>query len=111
MYQTLFLHSLLPVQLTQEVDFLSGESTIPHKSLNAPSGREERKTEAGLLSTLSSYLLSPYTTSSDVLTVPNEEDIENTLSAIDCVSSCRLDELYAQVQWVSSSDPSKRRRY
>jgi brefeldin A-resistance guanine nucleotide exchange factor 1 len=98
MYQTLFLHSLLPLQLTQEVDFLSGESTIPLKSLNTTAGREERKPEAGLLSTLSSYLLSPYTASNDVLTVPSEEDIENTLSAIDCVSSCKLNDLYGQVQ-------------
>jgi len=98
MYQTLFLHSLLPLQLTQEVDFLSGESTIPLKSMNTPAGREERKTEAGLLSTLSSYLLSPYTTNAEVLTVPGEEDIENTLSAIDCVSSCKLEGLYRQAQ-------------
>jgi brefeldin A-resistance guanine nucleotide exchange factor 1 len=98
MFQTLFLHSLLPPKLTHDVEFLSGNSTIPLKSLNPSAGREERKAEAGLLSTLSSYLLSPYTTSSDVLTVPNEEDIESTLSAIDCVSSCKLEELYGQVQ-------------
>lgn len=98
MFQTLFLHSLLPARLMQEADFLSGSSSIPLKLSNPTPAREERKSESGLLSTLSSYLLSPYSASTDHLTAPNDEDIENTLSAIDCISSCKLDELYQQVQ-------------
>lgn len=99
MLQTLFLHSLLPQQLTGKAEFLSGESTIPICAFNPAITGGDRKSEAGgLLSTLSSYLLSPYTASTDVLTVPNQEDVENTLTALDCISSCRLEELYTQVQ-------------
>lgn len=98
MFQTLFLHSLLPPRLVQDAEFLSGSSSIPLKLSNPTPAREERKPESGLLSTLSSYLLSPYSASNDALTAPNDEDIENTLSAIDCISSCKLDELYQQVQ-------------
>ena len=36
------------------------------------------------------------------MTVPDatEADVENTLSTIDCITSCRLDELYSQITYV-----------
>jgi len=60
------------------------------------------RSDGGLLSALSSYLMTPY--SSD-LNVPDatEADVENTLSTIDCITSCRLDELYSQIMCVTSS--------
>jgi brefeldin A-resistance guanine nucleotide exchange factor 1 len=97
MLQTLFIHSLLPPKLCQLEDFLSGSTSIPLKSSPPQPAREERRAESGLLSTLSSYLLSPYGSSTDALIQTSSEDIESTLSAIDCISSCKLDVLYEQI--------------
>ncbi|GBE82378.1 Uncharacterized protein SCP_0407620 [Sparassis crispa] len=95
MFQSLFLHSLLPAKMLQMEDFLGGTSIIPlHGS--QPSRHAPRSD--GLLSALSSYLMTPYSSSADTL-VPDatDSDIENTLCTIDCISSCRLDELYGQI--------------
>jgi golgi-specific brefeldin A-resistance guanine nucleotide exchange factor 1 len=82
--------------------FLSGESAIPLRPPKSSSKQQnqERRSDIGLLSTLSSYLLSPYgSSSSDNLggREVSEEDIENTLSAIDCVGTCKIDEVYSQI--------------
>lgn len=103
-YQTLFVHSLLPPSLTMMEDFLSGESAIPLKPKSAPAPREDRRGDGGLLSTLSSYLLSPYGSNGDTgPTDFTDDDIETTLSAVDTVASCRVEELYSQILYVSSS--------
>ncbi|KAI0709041.1 Sec7-domain-containing protein [Earliella scabrosa] len=95
MFQTLFLHSLLPTRMLQMEDFLGGTSIIPlRRSQPArPAPRSD-----GLLSALSSYLMTPYGSSTDAL-VPDatDSDVENTLCTIDCISTCRLDELYSQI--------------
>ncbi|OJT08688.1 hypothetical protein TRAPUB_414 [Trametes pubescens] len=95
MFQTLFLHSLLPSRMLQMEDFLGGSSTIPLRR-SQPSRVQPRSD--GLLSALSSYLMTPYASSSDAL-VPDatDADVENTLCTIDCISTCRLDELYSQI--------------
>ncbi|KAI0831147.1 Sec7-domain-containing protein [Trametes gibbosa] len=95
MYQTLFLHSLLPSRMLQMEDFLGGTSIIPLRRSH-PARAQPRSD--GLLSALSSYLMTPYGSSSDAL-VPDatDADIENTLCTIDCISTCRLDELYSQI--------------
>ncbi|KAL1944754.1 hypothetical protein VTO73DRAFT_3184 [Trametes versicolor] len=95
MFQTLFLHSLLPSRMLQMEDFLGGTSTIPLRR-SQPTRVQPRSD--GLLSALSSYLMTPYATSSDAL-VPDatDADVENTLCTIDCISTCRLDELYSQI--------------
>jgi brefeldin A-resistance guanine nucleotide exchange factor 1 len=98
MFQTLFIHSLLPAKLSQDVDFLSGNSAIPLKLNNPGPIREERRTETGLLSTLSSYLLSPYGTTGETVVTPSQDDVEYTLSALDCLASCRLEEFYQDLQ-------------
>ena len=97
MFQTLFLHSLLPAPMLQMEDFLAGTTMIPMKA-SVPALSPERRPEGGLLSTLSSYLLSPYGASTDALVVEtSEEDVENTLVAVDSLSSCKLEELYAEI--------------
>jgi brefeldin A-resistance guanine nucleotide exchange factor 1 len=97
MFQTLFLHSLLPSPMLQMEDFLAGTTTIPMKSAQ-PTLAPERRPEGGLLSTLSSYLLSPYGSSNDALVIEtSDEDVENTLVAVDCLSSCKLEEFYAEI--------------
>ncbi|GAA5978631.1 hypothetical protein JCM5350_002459 [Sporobolomyces pararoseus] len=97
-YQTLFVHSLLPPSLTMMEDFLSGASAIPLKPKSTPVPREDRRGDGGLLSTLSSYLLSPYGSNGDSASTDfTEDDIETTLSAVDTVASCRVDEVYSQI--------------
>ncbi|CCM03853.1 uncharacterized protein FIBRA_06002 [Fibroporia radiculosa] len=95
MFQTLFVHSLLPTRMLQMEDFLGGVSIIPlRRSQPArPAPRSD-----GLLSALSSYLMTPYGSSTETL-VPEatDADMEKTLSTIDCITSCRLDELYSQI--------------
>lgn len=101
-YQTLFTHSLLPPSMLMMEDFLSGTSAIPLKPKTAPTPREERRGDGGLLSTLSSYLLSPYGPSGDMAgTDFTDDDVETTLSAVDCIASCHVDELYSQILCVS----------
>ncbi|BGP52381.1 GDP/GTP exchange factor for ARF [Rhodotorula kratochvilovae] len=97
-YQTLFTHSLLPPSMLMMEDFLSGASAIPLKPKTVVTPREERRGDGGLLSTLSSYLLSPYGAGSEMAgTDFSDDDIETTLSAVDCIASCRVEELYSQI--------------
>src|ERR1700722_4641390 len=100
MFQDLFLHNLLPTRMLQMEDFLEGVSMIPLRGSQPL--RPAARSDGGLLSTLSSYLMTPYGSSSEAL-VPEatETDVENTLCTIDCITSCRLDELYAQIMSVN----------
>jgi brefeldin A-resistance guanine nucleotide exchange factor 1 len=95
MFQNLFLHSVLPTRMLQMEDFLGGVSMIPLRGSQPPHPQTRNE---GLLSALSSYLMTPYGSSSDAL-VPDatDADVENTLCTMDCITSCRLDELYGQI--------------
>lgn len=102
-------------------DFLGGNAPIPMKAkgkhmddnrLQNAQGRE-----LGLFSTLSSYLLSPYTFGNGGPS-PNdanveddmpsfisrgdvsEKDIEATLCTVDCMAACKLDEVYSNLPYV-----------
>ncbi|BGP21002.1 GDP/GTP exchange factor for ARF [Rhodosporidiobolus nylandii] len=97
-FQTLFVHSLLPPSMLMLEDFLSGESAIPLKPKTVATPREERRGDGGLLSTLSSYLLSPYGAGGDMGGSNfNDDDVEQTLSTVDTIASCRVDELYSHI--------------
>lgn len=98
MFQTLFLYSLLPTRMLQTEDFLGGVSMIPMQGNSASPLHNPNRPDGGLLSALSSYLLTPYSAGVEAA-VPNvtERDIENTLSAIDCIGACRIDELYNEI--------------
>lgn len=82
--------------MLQMEDFLGGVSMIPLRGSQPP--RPAARSDGGLLSALSSYLMTPYGASAETL-VPDatDADIENTLCTIDCITSCRLDELYSQI--------------
>jgi brefeldin A-resistance guanine nucleotide exchange factor 1 len=83
--------------MLQMEDFLAGTTTIPMRSA-APAAAPERRPEGGLLSTLSSYLLSPYGNGAEgTVMETSEDDIESTLVAVDCLGSCKLEELYAEI--------------
>lgn len=102
-YQTLFLHSLLPPSLLSMEDFLAGTSVIPLKPREQPPPREDTRTDGGLLSTLSSYLLSPSYANVGTEGLGREmteDDIDDTWSTVDCIASCRLEELYASILYV-----------
>jgi golgi-specific brefeldin A-resistance guanine nucleotide exchange factor 1 len=96
MFQNLFTHSLLPTRMLQMEDFLGGVSMIPLRGSQPQ--RQSARNEGGLLSALSSYLMTPYGSGSEA-TMPDatDADVENTLCTIDCITSCRLDELYSQI--------------
>ncbi|KAF9518905.1 hypothetical protein BS47DRAFT_1379647 [Hydnum rufescens UP504] len=98
MFQTLFLHSLLPTRMLQTEDFLGGVSMIPMQGNASTPTPVPARSDGGLLSTLSSYLLTPYGPSTEVaMPEVTDRDVENTLSAIDCIAACRLHELYTQI--------------
>lgn len=80
-------------------DFLGGVSMIPLRG-NQPQRPTARNEGGGLLSALSSYLMTPYSPSSEALPDATDSDVENTLCTIDCITSCRLDELYSQIMYV-----------
>jgi brefeldin A-resistance guanine nucleotide exchange factor 1 len=109
----LFIHSLLPTRMLQMEDFLGGVSMIPLRGSGSQPTRPPPRSD-GLLSTLSSYLMTPYSSSQDI-PVPSasDADVESTLCALDCISTCRLEELYAQIMYVNMTsltyiaDPSK----
>ncbi|KAJ1307233.1 hypothetical protein OPQ81_001347 [Rhizoctonia solani] len=97
MFETLFFHSLLPTRMLQMEDFLGGVSMIPLQGGPALTPAQNRS-DTGLLSALSSYLLTPYGSGAEnVMSQPTDEDIDNTMCALDCVTSCKLDELYGQI--------------
>ncbi|KAJ8699472.1 GDP/GTP exchange factor for ARF [Pleurotus ostreatus] len=95
MFQNLFLHSLLPTRMLQMEDFLGGVSMIPLRG--SQPARQQQRNDGGLLSALSSYLMTPYGPSDHQVPDATDSDIENTLCTIDCITSCRLDELYSQI--------------
>ncbi|KZT56706.1 Sec7-domain-containing protein [Calocera cornea HHB12733] len=100
--KTLFLSSLLPRAMLEIEDFLSGDYVIPLKGSSPPAEEEHRSNEGGLLSTLSSYLLTPYGSSSETMTSqPTQEDVENTMSAVDTLETCNMEKVYASIMTLS----------
>lgn len=98
-FQNLFVHSLLPVSMLKAEEFLGGSSVIPLHS-TVPTPRPAGRGDGGLLSALSSYLLTPYNNSGESIPEATDAEIENTLCTIDCINACKLDELYAQISYV-----------
>lgn len=78
-------------------EFLAGAPAIPLKVRVKPAVPEEkRRNDGGLLSTLSSYLLSPYVNGAEGIGRDvTDDDVEHTLSTLDCIASCRVDSLYS----------------
>lgn len=89
------MNSLLPEPLLKLEDFLSGATVIPLHSAS-PENRPAGRSDGGLLSALSSYLLTPYS-STDVIPEATETEAESTLCTVDCLSACKLDVLYSQI--------------
>ncbi|CAO3610737.1 unnamed protein product [Cunninghamella echinulata] len=96
--RNLFVNSLLPASMLQVEDFVSGTTTIPLKPKNMKSNKQQQQRRDGsLLSTLSSYLLSPYSNDETYRADPTEEEVESTMCAVDCVAACRIEELFNDI--------------
>jgi brefeldin A-resistance guanine nucleotide exchange factor 1 len=93
----LFIHSLLPARMLQMEDLLGSVSLITLRGSRSQL-RRPAPTSDDFLSTLSSYLMTPYSSAED-RHVPSASDIENTLRALDCVSTCQLEELCEQIMY------------
>lgn len=80
-------------------EFLAGTPAIPLKvRAPQPPAEEKRRNDGGLLSTLSSYLLSPYANGQEGIGREiTDDDVESTLTTIDCIASCRVDQLYSSM--------------
>ncbi|ETS60981.1 hypothetical protein PaG_04912 [Moesziomyces aphidis] len=104
-FKNLFAHGMLPASMVMMEDLADGQVAIPlkPKKIPGPSPQDPRVQGGGLFSTLSSYLLSPYSNTNEP--APYEatpEDIEATLSSVDCIASCRLEDLWHQVLQLST---------
>ncbi|RUS18465.1 hypothetical protein BC937DRAFT_88745 [Endogone sp. FLAS-F59071] len=102
MIKNLFISSLLPSSMLQVEDFLAGSTSIPLKPKSAPQPKPQSRRDGSLLSTLSSYLLSPYSSDETYRADPTEEEVESTMCAVDCVIACRLEELFGDIRLVSA---------
>ena len=100
-FQNLFMNSLLPEPLLKLEDFLSGATVIPLHSAS-PDNRPPGRSDGGLLSTLSSYLMTPYS-NAEVIPEATDAEAESTMCTVDCLSACKLDELYFQISYVQYS--------
>lgn len=70
---------------------------LPSIPLQPPSqviDREQRAAESGFFSAFTSYI-SSY--AADDPPEPSEEELESTLCTVDCIKSCQLDEVFANV--------------
>ncbi|KAI8581103.1 hypothetical protein K450DRAFT_234658 [Umbelopsis ramanniana AG] len=100
MIKNLFVNSLLPSSMLQVEDFLLGTTVIPLKPKSSTPPKQQARKDASLLSTLSSYLLSPYSGDESYRADPTEDEVESTMCAVDCVVACRLEELFANIQYL-----------
>ena len=92
-FVNLFINSLIPQSPGQSSEKLD----IPPIPLQSPSqviDRDGRVNESGLFSAFTSYL-SSY--AADDPPEPSDEELEDTLSTVDCVKACRFDILMPKV--------------
>jgi len=88
-----FINSLIPPYFSGPQIGLNIEP-IPLQSPSTVIDRNQATREPGLFSALSSYL-SSY--ASDEPPEPSEEELESTLCTIDCVNSCYLGDIFANI--------------
>jgi brefeldin A-resistance guanine nucleotide exchange factor 1 len=90
----LFINSLIPPfdsKLTAELDI----SPIPLQPPSQVVDRDGRSTETGLLSAFTSYL-SSY--AADDPPEPSDEELDNTLCTVDCVTACSIPEILTNIK-------------
>lgn len=90
----LFMNSLIPPfdgELNAELDI----SPIPLQLPSQVVDRGNRTNDSGLLSAFTSYL-SSY--AADDPPEPSDEELDNTLCTVDCVSACAVDDVLANIK-------------
>ncbi|KAI7866257.1 hypothetical protein BDF14DRAFT_1728784 [Spinellus fusiger] len=102
----LFVNSLLPDSMLQVEDFLSGTISIPLKPKSPTPSKQHTRRDGSLLSTLSSYLLSPYSNDDAYKADPTEEEVEWAMSAVLCVSALKLEQLFTDISHLET-EPMK----
>lgn len=94
MLSNLFINSLVPPfggSLTSELDIVP----IPLQPPSQVVDRDGRGNDSGLLSAFTSYL-SSY--AADDPPEPSDEELDNTLCTVDCVSACSIDDILANIK-------------
>lgn len=94
MLSNLFINSLVPPfdgSLTSELDI----SPIPLQPPSQVVDRDGRGNDTGLLSAFTSYL-SSY--AADDPPEPSDEELDNTLCTVDCVSACSIDDVLTNIK-------------
>ena len=89
----LFVNSLIPTSFTS----ISRDLDLPPIPLQSPAHVVERNDKAGdvgLLSAFTSYVSSVM---NDEPPEPNDQEIEATLTAVDCIAACRFEEILGNV--------------
>ncbi|KKY18687.1 putative sec7 domain protein [Phaeomoniella chlamydospora] len=94
----LFINSLIPHSPAQGSGHLKVDP-IPLQPPTKVIDRNDRANESGLLSAFTSYL-SSY--AADDPPEPSDEELEDTLSAFDCISACQLDILLPKIMSLST---------
>ncbi|KAL0073779.1 hypothetical protein J3Q64DRAFT_1649624 [Phycomyces blakesleeanus] len=95
--RNLFVNSMLPDSMIHFEDFLAGSISIPLKPKSPVPSKQNNRRDGSLLSTLSSYLLSPYSNDESYRADPTEEEIECAMSAVICVSAFNLEKILADI--------------
>ncbi|KAL4890207.1 hypothetical protein BDV59DRAFT_185042 [Aspergillus ambiguus] len=97
--RNLFINSLVPPFNSN----LNSELDIPQIPLQPPSqivDRDVKANESGLLSAFTSYL-SSY--AADDPPEPSDEELDNTLCTVDCVTACSIDNILTNIKSLPSS--------
>ena len=102
-FSNLFTNSLIPAIRPADTG-LGDLASIPLQPPSQIIDRDERNNEAGLFSSFTNYL-SSYT--ADEPPEPSEEELENTLSAVDCVKSCHCDVILENILDLPATQVSK----
>lgn len=89
----LFVNSLIPSTFPQSQSLLE-ITPIPLQNPSQVIDRDERPTESGLFQSFTSYL-SSY--AADDPPEPSEEELDSTLSAVDCVSACAMGTIFSDI--------------
>lgn len=89
----LFVNSLIPgtfSSLPQSLDL----PPIPLQSPAQVIERNDRSNDIGLFSAFTSYVSSVM---NDEPPEPNDQEIEATLVTVNCINTCKLDEIFANI--------------
>ena len=89
----LFVNSLIPSTFPQSQSLLEIDP-IPLQNPSQVIDRDERPTESGLFQSFTSYL-SSY--AADDPPEPSEEELDSTLSAVDCISACAMGTIFLDI--------------